>query len=127
MNLDTLLHRQIHSVWVQQQRITSQAFKPTPKDNRLLSVYDGGQTTAEQAWLHYTGKLGHTSIGVQSVSVAECSQLDLPAEADPKPFPAHAIIRFDNCTSNSQIEKKAKKLTTFAAIRGWQYRKELDV
>ena len=36
-----LLHRQVHPSWIQEGRITSQAFSPTPKDLGLLSVYLG--------------------------------------------------------------------------------------
>lgn len=118
MNGDTLLHRQVNPSWVQQGRITSQVFKPTPKDNRRLSVYDGDQVTASQAWLHYTTELGFASIGVVAVTVAECEALDLTAEPDPEPFPAHAVIRFDACTP-SQIEKRAKRLKAAAEAREW--------
>ena len=68
----TLLHRQVNPSWVHLGRVTSQAFKPTPKDNRRLSVYDGDQVTAHRAWSHYTGDLGFTSIGVLAVTVSEC-------------------------------------------------------
>jgi hypothetical protein len=121
MNGGTLLHRQVNPSWVQQGRITSQVFKPTPKDNKRLSVYDGDQVTALQAWLHYTDELGFASIGVVAVTVAECEALDLTAEPDPKPFPAHAVIRFDACTP-SQTEKKAKHLKAAGEARGWLYR-----
>ena len=43
----TLLLRQIHPSFVQDGRVTSQAFRPTPKDESLLSVYDGDQITPE--------------------------------------------------------------------------------
>ncbi len=118
LNGATLLHRQVNPSWVQQGRVTSQVFKPTPKDNRRLSVYDGDQVSAFNAWLHYTTELGLTSIGVLAVTVAECEALDLAAEPDPAPFPAHAVIRFDACTP-SQIEKKAKRLKAAAEARGW--------
>lgn len=124
MNGETFLHRQVHPSWVQQGRITSQVFKPTPKDNYRLSVYDGDQVTALEAWLHYTTELGFLSIGVRAVTVAECEALKLPAEPDPKPFPAHAVIRFDACTP-SQIEKKAKQLKAAAEARGWLHQAEL--
>jgi len=41
MNSDTLLLRQINPFWFQNGRETSQAFRPTPKDEKLLSVYGG--------------------------------------------------------------------------------------
>lgn len=120
MNSGTLLHRQVNPSWVQQGRVTSQVFKPTAKDNHRLSVYDGDQVTALQAWLHYTTELGFASIGVLAVTVAECEALDLPVEPDPAPFPSHAVIRFDTC-GPAQIEKKAKRLKAAAEDRGWQY------
>ena len=39
MNENTLLLRQIHPAFIQQNTITSQAFRPTPKDEKLLSVF----------------------------------------------------------------------------------------
>jgi hypothetical protein len=121
LNLDTLLHRQVNPSWVQQGRITSQVFKPTPKDQRRLSVYDGDQVTALQAWNHYTSELGLSSMGVVAVTVAECKGLDLTAEPDPEAFPSHAVIKFDTCTA-SQIERSAKRLKLHAESRGWLYR-----
>ena len=121
MNLSTLLHRQVNPSWVQQGRVTSQVFKPTPKDNRRLSVYDGDQVNAFHAWLHYTTELGFASIGVLAVTVTECEDLELVVEPDPTPFPAHAVIKFDACTA-SQIEKKAKRLKAAAEARGWLHR-----
>lgn len=124
MNSDTLLLRQVNPSWVQQGRITSQVFKPTPKDNRRLSVYDGDQVTALQAWSHFTVELSLASVGVQAVTVAECEALELPAEPDPEWFPAHAVIRFDACTS-SQIENKAKRLKAAAEARGWLHQAQV--
>ena len=41
MTPDTLLLRQIHPGFIQGGRVTSQAFRPTPKDEFLLSVDNG--------------------------------------------------------------------------------------
>lgn len=123
MNSSTLLHRQVHPSWIQQGRFTSQVFRPTPKDNGRLSVYDGDQVTASQSWLHYTTELGFASVGVVAVTVAECDAFGLRAEPDPEPFPAHAVIRFDGCTSK-QIERNAKRLKAAAEARGWLYQAE---
>jgi len=123
MNDGTLLYRQINPSWLQQGRVTSQAFKPTPKDNKRLSVYDGDQISAEDSWRHFTAKLGFTSVGVLAVTMAECTAEELPVEPDPEPFPSHAVIRFEEC-STSQMEKKAKRLRAVAQRRGWQYQDE---
>ena len=120
MTDDTLLLRQVNPAWIQAGRITSQVFRPTPKDSKRLSVYDGDQISAEDAWGHYVKELRLSSSGVVAVTVAECGEQDLPVEPDPNPFPEHVVIKFDDC-SNSQIKTKAKKLTRAAEARGWQY------
>ncbi len=125
MTPDTLLFRQVHPSWIREGRVTSQAFTPTKKDEKRLSVYDGDQISAKDAWSHYTKKLGSRSIGVLAVTVAECEELDLSVVPDPNPFPEHVVIQFDGF-SNSQIGKKAKRLTRTAESRGWQYRSETD-
>ncbi len=121
MNDDALLYRQVSPSWVQKGRVTSQAFKPFPKDGKRLSVYDGDLITAEDAWAYYTGDLGFASVGVLAVSRGDCAAQDLPVEPDPEPHPAHALIDFTAC-SNTQVEKKAKRLTVAATERGWRYK-----
>jgi hypothetical protein len=126
MNGTTLLFRQIHPSWVQSGRVTSQAFKPTPKDQKRLSVYDGDQITAKDSWNHHTKHLGYKSAGVLAVNVGECQSHDLIVETDPEPFPAHIVIVFKGCT-NSQIEKKSKFLKKAAEARGWLYEAGAEV
>ncbi|MHB8788314.1 MAG: hypothetical protein ACYDBT_00385 [Desulfobulbaceae bacterium] len=123
MNPDTLLHRQVHPSWVQLGRVTSQAFRPTPKDEKLLSVYDGDQITAEAAWYHFTNNLRNASVGVLAVTVPECNALQLPTVADPAHFPEHVVIDFSGYTEKI-IKQKAKHLRTSAELRGWQYQAE---
>jgi hypothetical protein len=123
MNDDTLLHRQVHPSWVQLGRATSQAFRPTPKDERKLSVYDGDQISAEAAWKHYTNQLAQESVGVMAVSVGECFNEQLQVVPDPTPCPEHTLIDFSNLTEN-QIRKKSKRLQVAAQKRGWQYQVE---
>ena len=123
MTDETLLLRQINPSWVQQDRVTSQAFRPTPKDERLLSVYDGDMITPEHSWKHYTKQLGHKSVGVMAVSVIECKGQELTVRLAPKPFPEHAVIDFNGVGTN-QIEKKSKRLRVAAESRGWQFRAE---
>ena len=120
MNDDTLLLRQIHPNFYQNGRVTSQAFRPTPKDEELLSVYDGGMIKPEPAWKHFTSRPHCTSAGVMGITVAECSELELPARSDPEVFPEHAVIDFSAFKKN-QIEKKAKQLRAKAYARDWLY------
>ena len=120
MNSGTLLLRQIHPAWIQKERVTSQAFAPTPKDNSMLSVYDGDQITAEDAWKHYRQSQRLNSVGVLAVTVAECEAQNATAQPYPTPFPEHAVIDFSELT-NSQGKKAAKQLRTLAEQRGWKY------
>ena len=120
MTPETLLYRQVSATYVQHGEITSQVFKPTVKDNKRLSVYDGSQISAEDAWKHYVQTLSHGSIGVVAVAVQECTDLQLGVETDPAPFKEHSIINFA-ALSRSQIERKADSLKQRALERGWQF------
>lgn len=123
MNSDTLLHRQVHPSWVQLGRVTSQAFRPTPKDEKRLSVYDGDQITPQAAWDHFTNNLSYTSAGVLSVTVRECDIQHLPVIPDPDHFPEHVLIDFSGFAEN-KIKQKSKHLRASAELRGWQYQAE---
>lgn len=120
MNSGTLLHRQVHPSWVQQGRVTSQVFRPTPKDQKRLSVYDGDQITAEVAWKYHTAHLGYQSAGVLAVTMAECTAQQLDVVPDPQPFPEHVVIDFSGFAED-QVKRKAKHLRAAAEMRGWQY------
>lgn len=122
MTDETLLLRQIHPSFVQQGRVTSQAFRPTPKDENRLSAYDGDMIAAEPAWHHFTEGLGHASFGVMAVNVAECATLNLPVQSDPEPFPEHVVIDF-TVVEKRMIEKVGKQLKAKAEVRGWLYRR----
>ena len=123
MNSQTLLHRQVNPFFMEKDRVTSQVFRPTPKDGKMLSVSDGDQITAEQSYKRFiTVPLGN-SIGVLSVSVEECLSLDVPPVSDPRPEemqPDHCFIDFRE-KSNSQIEKTAVKLRDNAISRRWSH------
>ncbi len=121
MNNNTVLLRQIHPGFVQQGRVTSQAFRPTPKDERKLSMYDGDQISAERSFQHYTNTPSCLSAGVLGVTVAECQELDLPTMPDPEPFIEHVLIDY-SAFDKKVVEKKAKLLKAKAETRGWLFR-----
>ena len=123
MNDATLLLRQIHPTFLQNDRVTSQAFRPTPKDQKRLSVYDGDLTTPSESYRHYTKELRLSSTGVMAVSVEECRAISLEPVPDPEPFPEHAVIDFSGLSEKS-IKTKAKILKAKATARGWLYRDE---
>ncbi len=120
MNSTTLLLRQIHPGFIQNGRVTSQAFRPTPKDEQKLSMYDRDQIAPQAAHRHYTETLGCASIGVLGVTVAECTELDLPAIPDPEPFLEHVVLDYSAFPKNV-IETKAKLLKSKAETRGWLF------
>lgn len=113
----TLLLRQIHPSFVKLGRPTSAAFRPTPKDEHKLSVYDGDLMTPAAAYAHYRARKLE-SHGVMAVTVSECTAQELPTRSSPEIFPEHAEIDFSGL-SNGQCEKKGKKLRDVAEQRGW--------
>ncbi|MBN8507336.1 MAG: hypothetical protein J0L57_01860 [Burkholderiales bacterium] len=116
------LHRQVHPSWVQGDRITSQAFSPTPKDAGLLSVYDGRQIAAGGSFNHYTTVLNLTAIGTVSVAESEVTEVGLPWRPDPAPFPEHAVIDFTGVPSAGKVKAKAQALAEKARQRGWSHK-----
>lgn len=121
MTPDTQLLRQIHPNFLQDGRVTSQAFRPTPKDEFLLSVYDGDRVGAEAVWQRFTANPACKSIGVQAVSLAECTAQTLPIIEDGEPYPEHCSVDFKTFDKKA-IEKKSKLLRAQAETRGWLFR-----
>ncbi len=114
------LHRQVHPAWIQEGRVTSQAFKPTPRDRGCISVHRGTKVTAEEAYNRYTGR-GHDSIGVLSLTVADFTAeqrqcLDAPDDEDD----AHAYVDFHGLGSKT-LDKCAARLAKLARDRGWSF------
>ena len=120
MNSNTVLLRQVHPSFFQNGRVTSQVFRPTPKDEQKVSLYDGDKIGPEPAHRHYTEVLECASIGVLGVTVAECEELELPAIEDPEPFPEHIVLDF-SAFEKKAVETKAKLLKAKAEIRGWLF------
>lgn len=120
MTPDTLLYRQIHPSFIQNGRPTSQAFRPTPKDENKLSAYDGDRIQPQASWEHYTGELGLASVGVMAITNAECTAQALTVTADGTPYPEHCGIDFSSLAKKA-IEKSAKVLAESAIRRGWLY------
>ncbi|CEJ70913.1 hypothetical protein BN1195_03252 [Chryseobacterium oranimense G311] len=133
MNNETLLHRQIHPSWVQNDSISSQAFlneqviaslsfTPSAKDDNKLSVYNGEKYTAEESYIHFTESF--ESAGVLSVSCEEITSVeDLVAYEDNDPFDGHSVIDYSSVESSTQVKKKAKKIKNLAVARGWTHKK----
>lgn len=118
MTDETMLLRQVHPKFIPDGQMTSQAFFPFPKDNEKLSVYDGDQISAVEAYRHYTDVLDNELEGVWGVTCSEVSEVALTSQSDPLPdFPSHAVIEFDG-KPPSECRKLAKKLKERALARG---------
>lgn len=118
MQPTTLLLRQVHPQWLKDGEVLSIAFRPFPKDDGLLSVYDGDLIAPENSVSHFTGTLGYQSSGVWAVTVREAETCALPARAETEGyFLEHAVIDF---TAHAAKEQKAKSkiLATKAEERG---------
>ena len=121
MNEETLLYRQIHPDWIRDGNVTSQAFRPTPKDTGMLSVYDGDRITAISTWERHTGQ-GMKSSGVLAVTKEECERLGLRVVPDPLPeSPEHVLIDFTGL-SRSRTRQVARLMARMATARGWLFR-----
>jgi hypothetical protein len=120
MNPETLLMRQINPNFIQNGRVTSQAFRPTPKDDSQLSVYNGDLITPENSWQHFTLNPSCRSSGVMAVSQSQCAEQAVPIVEDPITFPEHAYLDFSNM-NKKEVEKKAKVLASKAQDRNWLY------
>lgn len=121
MTPDTLLLRHIHPSFIQDGRVTSQAFRPTPKDEFLLSVDDGDRVSAEASWQRFIANPACKSVGVQALSYSECIAQELNVIEDGNPHPEHCSVDF-TVFDKKTIEKKSKLLRAQAETRGWLFR-----
>ena len=122
MNSDTLLLRQAHPSFFNDDGLTSQAFVPFPKDDGGLSVDDGDLVTAKESFDFYTTTLDLKSVGIWSVTSQEATEVDTPAVAKNS---AHCDLKFplqdDKKLELKEWRKIAKKLKIKATQRGCQY------
>jgi hypothetical protein len=122
MQSDTLLLRRIHPNWIRENRVTSAAFHPTPKDEGKLSVSDGGKISPQEAWEKHSKRF--LSEGTMAVTVDESETQKLIVEPDPLPDQVeHVLLNFANLKTHKEIKITAKMLAVMANARGWLYRK----
>jgi hypothetical protein len=116
-DLDEQLLRQVHPSWIQAGKPTSQAFRPTAKDDGLLSVSRGSKTTAAAAFDLHTRVKGLQSVGVWGILVSHCADARLDVHEDPltEPFldPAHAVIDFTGL-NDKEVRAKSQLLKAMA-------------
>ena len=120
------LYRQVHPSWVQDGVPASLAFKPTKKDEGMLSISLGSKVSAKDAYRHHTEDLGLASAGTWGVTVSEAAAAGLDSFAQPlNESPAHGYIDFREL-SRSAIEKAAKILVAKARDRGCLYESDAE-
>ena len=116
-----LVFRQVHPSFLRNGRPTSQAFRPTKKDNGFLSVARESLTTAAAAYQLHVGPKDLKSAGSWAVSVGECEVAGVPLVADPLTEPvedaAHTLIDF-SALSVKQQEAQGAVLGRAATVRG---------
>ena len=123
MNENTLLYRQIPECFIKADgHVASLAFRPMPKDQNMLSVYDGDLISPQNAFLHFTEVLNCSSVGILSVSGAECTTENLPFQEDYTTHPFHALIDFSGKKGNA-CKRISEHLRSAALKRGWLYHK----
>lgn len=124
MSDDELLHRQIHPAWFEEGQPTSQGFRPTGKDDGMLSVDRSTLSTAEASFvLHRDGK-GLQTAGTWGLTVGEflaedvrCRKDPIEASQDEPANPAHAVADFTpHGTGRCKII--SKRLRNVAVGRG---------
>jgi hypothetical protein len=121
-----ILLRQVHPAWLQNGQPTSQAFRPTPKDQKLLSAYLSSLISAEESWVHYTKAMKLGSAGVWGVSGDDVASAQLTYRPDPEAFPEHAVIDYSSCETGGAAEKASKILKRKALARGCLYTPDSD-
>lgn len=128
---EDLVFRQVHPKHWDGKNPNSVAFSPTPKDADNLSVDDASLVSAEEAWGHFTEKLGFQSVGTWAVSSGEIGAaggLELlrnpivDSADESKSNPAHCLIDFSRLTSKGQKKKRAQELAIKASARGCQFK-----
>ncbi|WP_322759162.1 hypothetical protein [Frankia sp. Cr2] len=117
------LWRQVNPSWVSNGRVTSQVFKPTPKDHGRLSLSRASKVGARQSHERHLAR-GLASVGVLSVTVGQAQDVKVTAWDDPvdEDIPEdHAHL---DCTGLSRREQKAVAdvLIAHARDHGWDYR-----
>ncbi|MER6556228.1 hypothetical protein ABT300_00430 [Streptomyces sp. NPDC001027] len=126
-NQEEKLWRQVNPSWVHDGRVSSQLFRPTPKDTGEVSVTRSSLVTPEESYRHHTEVLGYSSVGVYYVDVAEVHEVGLRVVDDSQVDdgferpPAHAYVDFKAVQSKGDQHKRASTLRDKAEKHGWQY------
>lgn len=131
---EELLWRQVNPQFLHNGQVTSQAFRPSPEDQGLLSTSRQYKQTAHGAFEFHVNVRRYESAGTWALSIGEVRSAGLRAiddgESDtgpPAPCPpGHTSIDF-RPFGKSAIRKKSAGMSFHANLRGCMYRPpELD-
>lgn len=126
VDLDEVMYRQVSLGFYKLGRLTRQAFKPFPRDGKLLSTDRSTKSNPESAFVVFTSR-GLISRGTWGVSVRECADVGLRCIWNPNPKDldgkvikneAHSLIDFRTILSNSKIDTLSAQLSRIADDRG---------
>ena len=112
MTEETLLLRQINPTFIKLGRVTSAAFRPTPKDQQKLSVYDGDKITAAASFVALS-RAELESVGVLAVTVGESHRPGSAGQVQPRRLPRARRDRLHR-PRGQPCEKKGKQLRDLA-------------
>ena len=125
MNQDTFLWRQVHPDWVHEGRPTRQTFDPMGK--KEISVSDGDMISAEDVWSKHVHTFNRKSVGVLSVTVADCEDNELSVRPDPVDnAPEHVAVIYP-AAAKTQIRAVSEILLDRSLQHGWKYAAENQV
>lgn len=122
-----LVWRNVNPAWVTDGGISSQAFRPTPKDEAKLSSAREQKVSAAEHFREFTEDLNLDSVGVWAVSVGEANANGIPSIYDEhapsmKGCPTgHTSLDFTNMTSKSRQRRVSGALRDKAEARGTQF------
>lgn len=123
---DELIWRNVNPDWVVDGKVTSQAFRPTPKDDKKVSGAREAKVSAASHYTEFTG-LGLKSAGVWAVTVNEAAKEAVPAIYDensakaPTPCPkGHTSLDFTS-HSNANTKRIGARLRDHAELRKRQH------
>jgi hypothetical protein len=117
-----VLRRQVHPTFMHNGVVSSQAFRPTPRDSGQLSVRRES-LSAEAAFRDHCETYGLRSAGTWGINVGEVEEARTRAiddSAKPDTPKAHAYIDFRGLTS-SEMKKISRILMNCAHRRGRLY------
>ena len=118
---DLLLYRVIPDWCLHNSIVSSQAFRPLPKANGLLSVCDSTKINPEDCLTEYASDATRPAPeGIMGILASECTSHTLAVL--PAPPPDHHVTVDFRAKSNGQKKKIGGKRRDKAVSRGWLVR-----